>query len=383
MRTIVVTLFLVLAARAYSAELYLLDSIVPPGTFSNHAWAVSADGSKVAVDDGNEMAYVWTTGTTQLTHVPDLPGGSAYVVPHSMSADGNVVVGRSGSGSGGIEAVYWTSSAGSVGLGDLPGGTFSSTAHDVSADGSVVVGVSKVEDHKDMAFRWTSADGMEPLGVLTGGNGHSRAFGVSGDGSTIVGTSLYAAGQEAFRWTEADGMVGLGDLDGLGFISTANAASHDGSTIVGTAVSEQGTEAFRWTEADGMIGLGGDGGMFRTSEAESVSADGGVIVGYGWTDGSTKEGFVWTAGDGVRHIADLLSTYGLTGLDGYTFTTVEDVSADGSTLAGYALNSTTNKFEGWVLTGFEPTVVPVPATLWLLVSALGTLGWLRRRVNAR
>ncbi|MCP9472622.1 MAG: hypothetical protein NNA30_07820, partial [Nitrospira sp.] len=60
-----------------------------------------------------------------------LPGGVDNV-PYGVSADGAVVVGRSGSTLG-HQAFRWTKATGMVGIGDLPGGDFFSEAAGVSA----------------------------------------------------------------------------------------------------------------------------------------------------------------------------------------------------------------------------------------------------------
>ena len=82
-------------------------------------------------------------------------------------------------------------------------GSLSSTS--ISADGSVIVGNSGSQ-----AFRWTQEDGMIGLGSL--GGTFSTADGVSADGSVVVGYSNHPNGYqiEAFRWTQVDGMLGLG-----------------------------------------------------------------------------------------------------------------------------------------------------------------------------
>src|SRR5262249_33242554 len=126
----------------------------------------------------------------------------------------------------------------------------SSAANAVSADGSVIVGRTG-SGADDVAFRWTTGGGMQSLGVLSDGRSEARA--VSADGSVVVGVSGKEAGscsnltsphcgptppppgtEQAFRWTGATGMVGLGTLPISPAVGTeALDVSADGSAVVG------------------------------------------------------------------------------------------------------------------------------------------------------
>jgi uncharacterized membrane protein len=86
-----------------------------------------------------------------------------------------------------------------VSLGFVPGHA-SSKAHGVSADGSVVVGRS------GEAFRWTAVGGMVSLGPLTRGG----VADVSADGSTVVGDRA----RDVYRWMAETGAVILGSRPG-------------------------------------------------------------------------------------------------------------------------------------------------------------------------
>jgi probable HAF family extracellular repeat protein len=94
------------------------------------------------------------------------------------------------------------------GLGDLPGGSIDSLAFGVSADGQVVVGRSIGENGQQMPFRWTAQNGMTSIGFLPG-DGGGTAYKVSADGNVIVGFSGgmpsglggYAL-HRSFRWEQ-------------------------------------------------------------------------------------------------------------------------------------------------------------------------------------
>jgi probable HAF family extracellular repeat protein len=161
-------------------------------------------------------------------------------------------------------------------LGVLPGGSPFIFPEDVSADGSVVVGYGRAADGAFEAFHWK--DGvMSPLGRLPG-QLDSLAYGVSADGTTVVGKS----GDRAFLWK--DGL--LSDL-GLG---GAIAVSADGGTVVGSVWSPLGDPpvVFIWTEEEGRrtleefatneLGLDLAGTDFGTASA--MSPDARVIAGW-------------------------------------------------------------------------------------------------------
>ena len=337
----------------------------------------------------------------------DLPGGHTFSIAHSVSADGAVVAGVSGSnsgGAGGYEAFRWTASEGIVGLGDLygpgnvsscangvcshgplivgwsrsaatnprdeaflwgledgmvglgslPGGQVGSNAADVSADGSVVVGHAHFASGAAAAFRWTANEGMVALEDLPGGPLGSLAHGVSADGSVIVGRSA----SEAFRWTPSEGLVGLGDLPGGMFDSTALGVSADGSTVVGSGETAFGNKAFRWTEETGMVPLGDlDGDAGFQSVAWAVSADGSVVVGGGTSTGPPTCGaFIWDSVNGIRPIRDWLQADFGVDLSGWELCLATDVSANGRCIVGYGRNPN-GTTEAWIARVLEPVLL--------------------------
>jgi probable HAF family extracellular repeat protein len=190
-----------------------------------------------------------------------------------------------------------------VGLGNLtPNQNSHDAAFGVSADGAIVVGRSG-DDLTHEAFRWTAATGMVGLGDLPGGGRSSTAFAVSADGSVVVGTGESASGTEAFRWTAATGMVGLGDLTAAPFTSRATVISSDGKTIYGSSagqgINEQG---WVWTESSGMrtlddvlindFGLTQELQGWRLWRISDVADDGLVLLGRGRNPDGDPEDFV-------------------------------------------------------------------------------------------
>ena len=130
-----------------------------------------------------------------------------------------------------------------VGLGHLDEGDFSSGAEAVSADGSVIVGRSGGE-----AIRWTAQSAMVGLGHLNEGDVSCSAEAVSADGSVIVGFSASTLGSEAFIWDADNGIRSLQEvlfadfeLDLAGWqLRSANAITPDGTIIVGSGISPDG-----------------------------------------------------------------------------------------------------------------------------------------------
>ncbi|MBD2620846.1 HAF repeat/PEP-CTERM domain-containing protein [Microcystis flos-aquae FACHB-1344] len=291
------------------------------------ASGVSGDGSVVvgsgSLSSAGDTAFRWTQAGGMVV-LEDLPGTRPGDVPGvKVSADGSVVV------SGGYR---WTQETGAVGLGDLLGGFSYSRASGVSADGSVVVGKSG-----DEAFRWTQGTGMVGLGYLPGVNGFlgfSEANGVSADGSVVVGSSSGANGGGAFRWTQAGGMVGLGVLSG-GIASIANGVSADGSVVVGYSATDPftGAEAFIWNSAQGMRSLQqvltNDYGLDLTgwslNRANAISADGLTVVGYGTNPNGLNEAWIArldgepVSQPGTTPTNPLLPTPNPSNPDGFTF----------------------------------------------------------------
>jgi probable HAF family extracellular repeat protein len=181
------------------------------------------------------------------------------------AADGSVVVGYSGTSSGG-RAFRWSAADGVTDLG-LFDGDGRSEAQATNADGSVVVGHSiNTNNGQSRAFRWTAQDGKVQIG------GHyTFALGISADGTIVVGLS----DSYAYRWTQDVGVQSLGVL-----AAGTNSFAYDISAD-GTSEATDGRFAFRWTEQDQMVSLGVlDGGvesyahadMFRDAYTENAEA---------------------------------------------------------------------------------------------------------------
>jgi uncharacterized membrane protein len=124
-----------------------------------------------------------------------------------------------------------------------------------------------------------------------------------------------------------------------------------------------------------MVGLGDLAGGSFTSSALDVSANGLRVVGYG-TTAVGEEAMIWnpTLG-GMNRLFNVLVAQGATGLTGWRLSRATGISDDGSVIVGYGLNAL-GQTEAWMVTGF---VVPLPPAVWLFGSALGVMGWMRRK----
>lgn len=323
------------------------------------ATGVSADGSVVVgvagLGSGFPNAFRWTAqaGPVDLGTL-DLAGVQGWSIGGGVSGDGAVVVGQARSGASSSSGFRWTAQSGMVAI---PG---EGGALEASFDGSVVVGRQDFPSNDNQAYRWTADSGVVLLGDLPGGDLESLASDVSDDGSVVVGFSVSDSGIEAFRWTANTGMVGLGDLPGGRFDSEARAISADGSVIVGFGATEAsgfGEEAFRWTQETGMVSLGDlPGGDFE-SLALDVSADGSVVVGSSRSDAG-EEATIWDQTHGLRSLTEVLTQAGVD-LGGWRLLDARGVSADGRTIIGRATDIN-SQVVAWV------AVIPEPGTLGTL-----------------
>ena len=77
-----------------------------------------------------------------------------------------------------------------------------------------------------------------------------------------------------------------------------------------------------------------------------MSADGSIVAGESEADNG-REAFIWDEGNGMRSLQDLLTAdYGID-LTGWHLRRVSDMTPDGSTLVGLAINPA-GDYEGYV-----------------------------------
>jgi probable HAF family extracellular repeat protein len=331
------------------------------------AAGVSANGS-VVVGTSNNLPVIWTANGIENLGILPSSGTPVYTSAYDVSADGSVVVGTSLS-SNQAQAFRWTASSGITALGGVATGN-DSQAYGISSDGSVVVGYAEISQETE-AVAWTESAGMLDIGGFSSANPSSIAEGVSADGKVVVGVGYATSNTLAgFRWTAASGIQNLNSNAAPGGIVTrgAYAASEDGTVIVGEGGLANGTtEAFRLT-ATGISGLGTLPGFSSSSVALGVSADGSTIVGYA-SSAANSVAFVWNPVNGMQNLQQLLSETDGLNLTGWTLIDASDVSPDGQTIVGEGIDPSGFQ-EAWIATLPEPNGASIGGLAILLLPAL-------------
>ncbi len=232
------------------------------GSGSGSANSVSSDGTIIVGDvpvTGGSSPYMLTGATLKIILPPgdySNPGipGSIPFIGTTISANGAVVAGNPGGGTGGLSATWQWKNGTLVQFPDSAG----SYATAVSPDGSVVVGSigGNGAGGNTQAFEWTNGVVTPltwPAGYVTG-----SATAASTEGATIVGLMSPPANgggggntsNRAFIWNQATGVQNLQQAltsDGLGpsltgwTLTAATAITPDGNTIVGNGLDPQGS----------------------------------------------------------------------------------------------------------------------------------------------
>jgi uncharacterized membrane protein len=120
-----------------------------------------------------------------------------------------------------------------------------------------------------------------------------------------------------------------------------------------------------------MVGLGLLGGL--QTQAMAVSANGSTIVGFATNFGppGSNVAFIWDPVHGLRNLQQVLTSDGLD-LTGWTLTEATGISADGRTIVGEGVDP------GGVLNAWI-AVVPEPSTALLFTFGLTVLVAKRHR----
>jgi len=350
-----------------------------PGATNTQVLALSADGG-IAAGGSSRIGFAWTRQNGRYDFGLE-PGMPAVSVAYGLSNDGETIAGQMSPdpNNNQLSRAYRRVGNGPlVDLGLITGNT-RAYARGISGDGNTVVGAcesGQLTSVFGQAFRWTPQGGMQGLGYTRPVSFFSVALGISRDGSTIVGESEPNGYADAFVWRQSTGMQALPRLPGSPpeQAAQANAANADGSVIVGSSYDPVTVQpmAVRWTAA-GVEPLGTVPG-YRRSHSFAVDGTGSLIAGdiFSSQIGLPDTAFVWTPLTGMRTISEYLSGYGVAVPAGYRVGHVAAMSDDGQTFAGYTINLSTGRQEGFVAT------VPGPGSG--VVVLLGVMmGWRRRR----
>jgi uncharacterized membrane protein len=313
----------------------------PAGELRDYdGFALSSDGSTIVANVGGR-AFRWreSEGWRELPPLPSNNGRSAQV--QGVSSSGRFAVGTSQSATvpGAAEAVLWDELGPALALGDLPGGSFNSFGHSVSQDGNVVVGASNALDSGPPSiFRWVRGQGMSNLGGVAQPSPNfddiPRAI-CSANGSIVFGH--LSEPSRARRWAGA--WAFLGSLPGGNVTNWVRGIAPSGNYAVGEDSSAEGQVGYLWSQERGMEWLGmSPFGTTNGTVAFGVSEGGGTVVGSGPT-GWLSQATIWQRQHGWRNLKlVLLTEYGMTQADGWTMANAAAISADGQTIAGRGVN---------------------------------------------
>ncbi len=186
---------------------------------------------------------------------------------------------------------------------------------------------------------------MVDLGSIQGRS--TRANAVSADGNVIVGweDDPHPSGYPHNPWRGVIWWQGTERLiHPYGWIGEAKNVNENGTVIVGRGHAGSYRHAYLWTPWE-AIDLGAlTRGVTPSKQEEEdqsmawgVSDDGSVVVGDSGRE-PPLDGFIWTPETGMVRFAVYLKSKGVTGFDGWQFTSVCCVSPSGKIIAGVGLN---------------------------------------------
>ncbi len=320
------------------------NACVLSGNTGYSAVRVSGDGQVVATvvyrpgfSDGfiERRAARWTESTGTVPISPFLEG--LYPVT-GISSNGQVIYG---------DTWRWTAAGGYENLNPL---FFSLTVYGInifgcSDDGETVTGARARSPNPlevDL-FRWRINQG--PLQVLPQVPGLPQGYfifnSISGNGQVVAGSTQgpadsYQMAAVVINGTRASAVTPLGSQNQITDLS------FDGSVAVGAITLSSGLRAFRWTAQAGVSEIDPNFIPGGQNFPRAVSADGSIVVGeYLANLGGANRAMIWVNGVGTDLVDYLIDRQGLAeALQGWTLLVATDVSSDGRTIVGEALNPT-------------------------------------------
>lgn len=215
-----------------------------------------------------------------------------------------------------------------------------SGAFDVSGDGSTVVGLAW-NGCTASAFRWSGAfTPLEVLGTPFEGSPNppaNRATVISDDGKVAAGFAQQGNIDRVPAAWRADGTGFVLDPDNREEAGEVLAIDADGHTLAGNL----GNDGFVWTPGTGIVRLGRTPNALPSDPVfpNAISGDGSLVFGgVGSAFFGIPEAFVWSFDAGTRPLAELVTDAGLAIPEGTALTSVLGASADGTVLAGTAMD---------------------------------------------
>jgi probable HAF family extracellular repeat protein len=173
-------------------------------------------------------------------------------------------------------------------------------------------------------------------------------------------------------------VIGLGDLPGGSVFSVGYGINAAGQ-VSGTGNAATGARAFLWDPATGMQDLGDLPGGADFSEGFDIN-DAGQVVGASVANGGFSA-FLWDDTNGMRDLNDLIDP-----MSGWLLSNAYGINGTGQ-ITGFGVGPN-GLGEAFLLTptSTDLVAVPLPATAWLFLSALGGLAGVRwagaRRASA-
>jgi probable HAF family extracellular repeat protein len=373
-KIVALSLFLYgISAHAVTYNISVLGNLGGAST----AYAMNDSGQVVGQaynsSTGKSEAAIWNAGVVQSLGTEGLARGIN---------NSGTVVGETGTASlilpNGYAFSWNQGDTGVTNLGTLGGAQ--SGAYDINEAG-VITGfawpATAQFSTQGQGFIYTAADGMTSLGTVSTPNGYSRGHGIN-DSNEIAGrasegdfgptdkyTTYWDADQNLTQFVDGSGYGTAEQINNNGLIVGAARTASTGSTIF----------AATWDTVGNLTFLNNESGI--GSKIWSAN-DAGVLVGYDQitagnivNDGNLTRAFVALDGVNMVHLDSLVD---LTGTGLVALSEAYDVNANGD-IVGVGVTATGER-QAFVL-----TAVPVPAAVWLFGSALGALGWMRRKAR--
>ena len=358
------------SAQAQQYQIQQLPKLTETsGFFGTQAFGLNDNGQVVGrsynANTGLNEAVIWNNGV--------LTGLGFEGLGRAVNNAGTVV-GETGWGLLQIpqgNAFKWDSTNGYVDLGNLGtgAGPYYSGAYDINESG-VITGFSFTDTvpassgepvHGTHGFRYENGT-MTDLGEVAA-DGYSRGHGINDAGDIVGRASLGEFDLSSKHLAHWDPDNTLTSIPGTGssVYSTGQDINSHGQ-IVGNGIDSSGDWLGMVWDSEGNLQhwldpLGGD-----RSRAWAINDD-GVIVGFGSDAGGVSRAAVSFDGGATSLDLNLLAT-DLTGWQ--HLSEALDINEDG-TIVGFGV------LDNGDFGAFVATVVPIPAAVWMFLSAIGAL----------
>ena len=320
--------------------------------------------------------FFWSSATS-MVDLADFGGGNDESLGQDINDLGHIVgsgsVAKENGSDSGIRALLWTRGGGLQNLGK-PAGSDGAAANAINSSDQVVGHSFTSSGVTHRAFLWSSGDGFTDLGDMPNGMNYVFANDIN-DSTVVVGSSQSPGNSRAFRWTSAGGMQKLADLSSV-LPDTYAVAINNQNWIVGESHDGAKYRAVLWNPSGGIMDLGALPGGIEESGANSINNLMQVVgvSNIGTDENESFRAILWTIGDGVRDLNNLLDVTGA----GWSLNRADDINDSGQ-IVGTGVYCQT--LSSCVEHAYLLTPIPEPATslLWAAITLIVPLR--RRRVR--